>query len=366
MVFRTGKAKTYKLRLSVPAHLERKPRTLGCGTADKGTAQEMERMVKRMKRRREWAPLLAVLDGKRSLAALYDADVTGTVEAFVREANDQDLSPLVEELVENAKYRDQIRCLMPDGVRYPASRFNKAAISTFLDGLSCSNSTKNRYRAALSVFAGRLVERGVLEHNPVRDVKGKKKNRVEFVYLRPEQYRALVQIADQKYKPLFALLYGTGMEIGAALAARRRDVDPERKTVWAHGTKTLDEGPYRDRECAVDEWAWPIVWAHVKRLTPDAPLFPPAPSGLRGRNTHPYYSAAQANRQHHALLELKKYPPMRLHNTRHSFAVAHRRAGDSDSWIAAQLGHADTHMVEKTYANYKPDPVKDRVRQALS
>lgn len=352
MVFRTTSGRTLKLRLSVPAHLGRKPRTLSCGTDDPATAKDVARVVQRLKRRREWAPLLAVLDGRGTLAALYDADRAGRIDQFVAQANDVDLAPLVDELLTNAKYRKHVRCLIPTDKRFPASRFTKGVISTFLDGLSCSNSTKNRYRASLSVFAGRLEEREVIEYNPVSKVKPKPKNEVPFIYLRPQQYRALVDSCSPYYRALFALLYGTGMELGAALKVTPREVDAERRTVWAHARHTKrGKTPYRSRECAVDEWAWPIVWTWVRQFTPDARCWT-----MRGES---------ANRYHGKRLTAKGFSPMRLHNSRHSFAVAHRRAGDPDPWIAHQLGHKDTHMVERTYGNFPPDPVADRVKQAL-
>jgi integrase len=340
--FRAQDSKLYKLRVSVPKHLEHKPRTCSCGTTDATVADDVAAMVKRYKRRREYAPLIGVLEKRYTLAALYDADLRGAVKQLVAESNDRDLSPLVDELVTNAKYRKQIRALIPDGQRFPASWFRRARLSAFLDGLSCSNSTKNRYRAALSVFAGRLVEREIIEHNPVRDIRGKERNPVPFQYLRPAEFMSVTLRSDDKYKALFALLYGSGMEIGAALVVRRRDIDPERMTVWAHGTKT----EHRDRECSVDPWAWQLLWEYARDFLPDAQLWT--------------MRADTAWRYHQRRLKDAGLPRMRLHNTRHSFAVAARRRGESDEWIAQQLGHADSTMVAKVYGNYKPDAVAER------
>lgn len=336
----------YRLRVAVPRHLGHPPRVCSCGTRDASVARDVAAMVRRYKRRRDYTPLVGVLEKRYSLAALYDADLRGQVKELVARSLDPDLSPLVDELVRNGKYRTQIRGLIPEGQRFPASEFRKGRISRYLDALSCSDSTKNRYRAALSVFGARLVEREMLDHNPVREVKARPKNAVPFRYLRPGEFQSVVARSGERYRALYALLYGTGMEISAALAVRRRDVDQERRTVWAHGTKTAS----RDRECAVDAWAWPIVWEYARNYLPDARLWT--------------MRADSAWRYHKRRLKDAGLPPMPLHNTRHSFAVAARRRGESDVWIASQLGHRDTTMVARTYGRFSPDAVTDQHRAA--
>lgn len=67
--------------------------------------------------------------------------------------------------------------------------------------------------------------------------------------------RRVVDGADQPYRALFALLYGAGIEISAALGCVEGDVDAPRREVRACGTKAH----YRDRTVQVAKWAWPYV-----------------------------------------------------------------------------------------------------------
>lgn len=339
-------------------------RVVSMGTRDAVTAKAIQALVNRLVARRQWPALTAIVAGVTTLPKVYDADERGELAAFVAQLTDRDLEPYVAQwhaslasrgVVTADKMLRQVRSLIPKGQRFPASQLAKARVSEWRDGLPSSNSTRNRYRSALFAFAAWLVERDYLSANPLHDVKPLRRNAVPFRYLRPEQYRRLVQTGSTaRHRAIFALLYGTGMEVSALLRVTRTDVDPERRTVVAHGTKKES----RDRECGVDAWAWPIVWEWTRPIIGSALLFP-----YSGRED----TAAQTiYRVHSRLLRVLGYPHMPLHNSRHSFAVAARRAGRADAWIARQLGHSDTTMVQRTYGNFTPDAVADRDAFATS
>lgn len=79
----------------------------------------------------------------------------------------------------------------------------------------------------------------------------------------------MVDAQPAPYRALAALREGAGVEISAALAVRRRDVDLNQKTVHVHGTKNS----WRDRPVFVEAWAWPYLAAAAKGKLPDALLF---------------------------------------------------------------------------------------------
>src|SRR4051812_13605213 len=173
MVFRAKGTKVFKLRVADNAG---NSATCSTGTDDESLAEDVERMVRGFRSQRKWAYLTLIATKRVKLALVYDAFVSGTLDAFMTaalaEASDVDLSPLVNEWAKkaNAKYVTQVRVLIPATERFPRSQFRKARISKFLAELAVEDSTRNRYRAALSVFAKWLVEREVIETNPVRDV----------------------------------------------------------------------------------------------------------------------------------------------------------------------------------------------------
>jgi site-specific recombinase XerD len=76
--------------------------------------------------------------------------------------------------------------------------------------------------------------------------------------------------ADSERRALFAVLYGTGIEVGTALRLTRADVWDASREIRAAGTKTHT----RDRVAVVADWAWPIIADYVRRILPTAPLFP--------------------------------------------------------------------------------------------
>lgn len=362
MVYRQAHRKTYQLMVR---DLSGESATLTTGTTSHEEAEDVEAFVRLMRRQRQRVLLAALVSGDAKLPEAYDAHVAGRLPEFIANLADADLSPLVDEWAgrgrrgaSSAKYVKQVRSFIPKGERFPRSRFRRKEIAGFLDSLAVSGSTQRKYKAALMQFGHWLVEREVIEANPVRDVKGASVPRKRHpTHLTHTKYVALVEAADDKWRPLFALLYGTGMEIGAALRVRRSDVDAKRKTVYAWGSKN----EYREREVAVDAWAWPHFWRHAQQFFGDNPLFVRGTPGRSVGGAYVGYSEAGASRMHGTLLARKEYAPMRMHNARHSFAIHHRRfLRSSDAWIANQLGHADETMVRRTYGRFKPDPIKDR------
>ena len=79
----------------------------------------------------------------------------------------------------------------------------------------------------------------------------------------------IVENVPAPYPALFALLYGAGVEISAALVCIDSEVNIERREVRARGTKTHT----RDRIVWVAEWAWPFLEKHHATLMPGERLF---------------------------------------------------------------------------------------------
>ncbi len=161
-----------------------------------------------------------------SLSSVFYAYSHNTLPELLKELSTPDLDPLVTEWSKNAnaKYVKQVRSLVHAGDAFPASRFTRAVISSFLAGLDVSGSTRVRYRAALSVFGRWLVEREVLAHNPVREVKAAKSNPAREVYLEREEAQKLVSQLPTPYNAVEAFM-ANGMERQTVMRLRRQDVD---------------------------------------------------------------------------------------------------------------------------------------------
>ena len=200
-----------------------------------------------------------------------------------------------------------------------------------------SGSTKRKYLAAAQSFAKYLVQIGVLPSNIARAVEAPPQNKPKAVEIPLADVRRIVEGAERPYGPLFALLYGAGVEISAALACVESDVDIKRREVRARGTKAHT----RDRVVRVADWAWPHVEQHLKTLLPGERLFRDL-----DRKT--------AGDAHRARLVALGIPHHRMHDARHFYAIRAVRAGTPYELVARQLGHADVQMVATRYGRYAP------------
>jgi integrase len=334
--------KTYRVRVQ---RSDRRWQRVTTGTPDRRTAVAIATMVSGLIARREWSILDAVCANELTLGRVWDAyRYDPHLNEFRATLNDVDLEPLVDEwkaylhargTLSAARYVCQVRRLIPAGVRFPRSRFTRRVVSEHLSARDVSGSTKNRERAALSVFAKFLLEREALDHNPVRDVQSARSNRPRMRYLDRAQAMALVAALPQPFRALEALMAATGAEWQACARLTRRDIDLKRRTVHLHGGKNH----WRDRVVRiVADWALPAIAEHVRMLAPSAPVF-----------TLDHHAALDA---HHAACEALQIERCTLHDWRHTFAVQGLRDGLSPTVVASQLGHATAFLTFTTYGRF--------------
>lgn len=305
------------------------------GTPDRATAEDVSAFIKGAKYQRRWDLIEAIVSKQVTLRDAYDANREGTLENLLAELKDADLDPMLTEWSRHAneKYVTQVRRFIPEGTRFPASNFRRKTISVFLAGLPVSGSTRNRYKAALSVFAKWLVEREILDTNPVRDVKSAKPNPARMVWYERKDAKRLIDALPEPYKALEALMAGTGMEWSAIANTKRSDVDTKTRTIHAQGTKNT----HRNRIVQVTEdWTWPIIEKHLKTLLPNANLF-----GV---------SHDAALDVHHSASDALALPSSTLHDWRHTYAVLSLKDGVAPAVVKKQLGHApNSTVVERVY-----------------
>lgn len=354
--FRAKNRKVWKTRITLE---DGRTGIFSCGTDDLATARQVVNAVKSLKRRRIWAPLIAVLEKRITLGRMFDAFESGTLDTLLKELNDPDLSELINDWTSNDAYRMQVRRMIPKGERYPASRFTRKAVSEFLANLNqtprrkeeparaMSGSTRNRYRAALSVFARWLVEREVIETNPVRDVRQHSPNAPRMAWLTREQALKLLLALPPENRAMEALMASTGMELQAVQRLRRSDISFELKTARAHGSKTA----WRNRVVVSTEpWAWELVESFLADQLPETPCFT-----VRGDTLL---------KVHQRISKEQGLPETTLHDWRHSYAVWSLKDGISETAVAQQLGHKDTSLLRKVYGRYIPDQADFSKRNA--
>jgi len=297
--------------------------------------------------KRAWEFLCPIAEGTLSVPELFDAYSRGSLEDLRERMNDIDLEPHVVPWLRvlgarasqdtHDHYRLYARSLLPEGKRFPRSALTHERLSGWLASRPVGRSTRRKYHAAISSLCEHLKAIGVLQRNPMREVKAPAQANPRMRYLDQSEVERLIAALPAPYNVLSALLHGTGMEVSVALGLKQRDFDPSRREVRAKGTKTQA----RDRTAKVAEWAWPMVERHISLLTPNALLFPAINR----------WTASDKHREACKALGIEDY---QLKDSRHTYAVRAIRAGASFEVVARQLGHANTAMAVKVYARFQP------------
>lgn len=337
---------------------------IGTGTADKATAKAMLAMGLDLKGKLEWSLLETVTEAttrtarRLALQRLFHAHRTGELEKLRATMTDIDLTAHIRawqdtlraRLSQGSRMVDRyvavVRTLMAEREPFPRSNLTTAAIAAWQASAPMNaaraksgQSMRIQRRLALSSFCRYLIEVGLLARNPVKDVRGAGKLEPKVVWLSMADMMRLIDAHAEPFRTLSILLHGTGLEIGAALELRKRDLIPEHRAVRAPGTKTFQ----RDRVARVRAFAWPAIEQHARGLLPNARLF----EGMT------YNHAREAHARACRAAETKK--GYTLHSARHSFAVQLRQEGVPFELIASNLGHKDTSEVQKCYGRFTVD-----------
>jgi integrase len=344
-------------------------RLMSTRTPDRALARKIEEMWETLaNEHRAWDLLEPVLQKQMKIGALFDAwrDSGRKVEELRRRLNDVDLSPLVADFlaVHKAKVKPDslehieyhIRSLIPEDIAFPRSRASVEFLTAKLYAYDGKPGTIRKVHSDWSVFFAYLADvRSLYERNPMEKVARPPASKpiVRFYELDVVE-RIIAWQPTEERKALFALLYGTGMEISVALLLTRADVFEKRKEVRAAGTKTHT----RDRMARVADWAWPTVWAHAKALLPAATLFPGVPSRYTASDWHAETIGEDG-------LKLSEIHPMK--NARHHWAVRQLRAGAPIKLVQEQLGHASPNLTLNTYGQFRPSGSdRDRWEEAAT
>lgn len=342
-------------------------RTLCWRTPDRRLALKMEAMWEELaKEHRAWDVLDPVLGGSMTPGALYDLYVASgrDVDELRRRMRDTDLEPIVEEFLgvharkvvadTLAHIRVHLRALMPEGQPFPRSLATTETLTKRLYAYAASPSTIRKVHSDWSGYFRYCTRvKGLFQANPMDTVDRPPKKRPAPAFYDIETVERIVgwQPTEER-RVLFALLYGTAMEISVALALTRADVFPATKEIRAAGTKAHT----RDRMVRVADWAWPRVWAHVEHMLPTARVFPAEWHRSTCSDWHRQTVGEGVKGTHGDVSSegLRLSPRLPLKNARHHWAVRAIRAGTPIKLVQAQLGHATATLTLDTYGLFQP------------
>lgn len=342
-------------------------RHISTGTRNEQTAVAMAAMwlVLGGKGKRQWDLVDAVLSKRLDLARLYDHYMAETLDVLRAELVDVDLSSGLAEWDRQLedqyrgetprKYRHQITALFPRSGKgkgeyenAPRSRvLTPGYIAGQLARVSGSRTNRRRHHEAWTSAFDYLLDHGLVERNPMRDVRKPKpdKSKTPHVDRYEDVLRLISAFPAGPHRAAAALREGAGMEMQAVRAMRARDVvDVAERIVWAHGGKN----EWRDRQVMVDAECFEIFLAYFRSVAwlPDVPLF----SFSAYRHGELLRDACEEARKQGAEIPAGYTP----HAARHSYAIRKMRANAELTLIANNLGHADTTEVQRLYGKYRP------------
>ena len=339
-------------------------------TRDAKVYAERKAMIRDLANRLLWPLLRARLEGRFTTTDLHrayregDAALTGLLERN----RGMLLAPLRDQFIKESaargkdKYRRQIgRFIDAIGGDDAATtdRFNTTEIATFLadlkddrrgDGSGASDTTRNRYRAALGGFATWLVRNGHIAVHPIADKRVPK---------RQESEGRLPEFSGQDYADYFChaanddpatvlllkLLINTGADVGELFAARVSDCQLERRPARLRFKRSKTNTPERHVPIAAALRAELVGHIAAHNLRGDDLLF----AMVERKQLVAVHRRLRAT-IHKGLVTLK--------DLRHVAAITWRRAGIDLQTIQEWLGHATLNQTAR-YAKYRPDDEED-------
>jgi integrase len=325
------------------------------GTRDKIVVRRMRAMLDALgpSGAQAWDVLEAVEANRWTLSDLYAAweQADHKVGALRAILGDRPLDALVEpylatiardvapETVE--RYRVHLGTMVR---QIPTrSQFTVPKVEAWLTSLPVSGGTVRRYAAAASGFARWLVRQGLLPQNPVREVPKPSPAAPRDRWLTTADAMRLADAQPEPYRTFSAVLSGTGLDVSVALGLTRRMVDLSAWTITSVRPKTGI--PHL---VLIAEWARPYIQTHIKKLLPDAKLFP--------------MDRWMCEKRHKAALKALGIENLTMRDARHTWAVRWAQAGGSAATGAAQLGHSDGGVLFlRVYGRHYP-PLVDRMR----
>ena len=215
-------------------------------------------------------------------------------------------------------------------------------------------STVNGELACLKSLFSEAMRHGIVNANPVKGIKLLNPNNVRDRILSSEETARLFHAAgmmDDFVRPLFHILFHTGMRLGEALALEWADVEFEHERLVVRRSKSGEGRKVPLRSTLADEL---IVW---KLKTQQSRwIFPArfdATTPMQGIRKGWLRLCAKAN-----------ISVLRPHDLRHNFTSQLQAAGVSDSIIMSITGHK-THVMLHRYSHANDDHKRKALESLL-
>ncbi|MEK7468312.1 MAG: site-specific integrase [Planctomycetota bacterium] len=219
-----------------------------------------------------------------------------------------------------------------------------------------SGASMNRYLSVLSTFFKWAERRSLVEGNPVRRIpRFSEAGRERQLYLEPAEVRALVNAAEDWFKPFLVVAVSTGARRGELLGLTWGAVDLSRRSLVIVA-KTAKTSRAREIPLTPDAHA---VLSNLRATSP-APLDETTSPILRQRDGRPLTGEAVKRALKRAVrgagdaIPAEKRGHIGTHVLRHTTGTLLAMKGTPILDISRVLGHSDVRVTARHYAHAHP------------
>jgi integrase len=223
--------------------------------------------------------------------------------------------------------------------------------------------TANRILAILKRALNLCVERGLYSGTtPWREVKpfpGVVASRVRF--LSQQEQERLVKACPPGFRELVLAALYTGSRYAPLCRLQVKDFNPKTGTLYIARDKGKGKDTSRHVELSDEAIKWFKALASG-RDPEDLLLIHPGSSRTTRKGIGEGWQACDQSNAMRLACTAAEIDPLTFHELRHTYASGLVNAGVPLVYVAAQLGHANTRMVELHYGHLCPSALRDSIR----
>lgn len=222
-----------------------------------------------------------------------------------------------------------------------------------------ANRVFTNLKAALNFAVNSKHYSGTTPWREVKNFKGVGIARVRFLTI--EEQRRLVNVCPEGFKQLVQAALYTGCRYGELCRLKVRDFNPTANSVFIETSKS---GKSRHIALTKEGATW-FTEQVAGRGAGESLLSKPNAKGKTRKYQEDPLSWGPHD-QKKLMIDIclaAQVEAMGFHELRHTYASGLVNAGVPLAYVAAQLGHTDTSMVEKYYGHLSPSALADSIRK---
>ena len=258
--------------------------------------------------------------------------------------------------------------------KLPLNEIDKKRLQKLFDELAIkglSTSTLAIIRAAISEVLNHAVDGDLIERNPLRDLKFKKKKKsTNFMPLKENEAALLidnsVEYKNGEYYPMMLTSLRTGVRVGELVALKWSDINFEDRLIAVQRTfgRRGYSLPKNNKTRKVD--MTPMLARVLKQVQIDQKKW-----ALQNRQPIPEFvficdsgEVRNPEKFRYALnqcLKLSELRRIRIHDLRHTYATIRLLRGHNIGDVSYQLGHSSLSITYDIYGHWIPGRFKSEV-----